>query len=123
MTDFTAALLEECTRLLQEITPGDWQDERSGIDDGAAHPAMVYSIVAGEVRRTIRYVATCQGAGANNDADAEFIAAAPRLLRALVAVLQQQQVQETEGDKDLDTRVDGSAHFEAERATASTNGR
>lgn len=86
MTDSPAALLEECARLLQAF------DADSGSTPN--EPEREAELM----RELLRDGWT--------EAWAVTFAASPRLLRAIVGVLQQQ---ETKGDKDLDTRVDSSS--------------
>lgn len=86
------AIIEEAERLLKDITPGEWQADRSGIDDGAYHPAIVYSKRPhAHGRPEILYVATLKDFYGNEDA--EFIAASPRLVRDLLALLETPQEQ------------------------------
>lgn len=96
MTDSPAALLEECTRLVQEITPGEWYPvEMTHYGQGGTGFGHVESHCpegrkdgwrSGDQPPYLEVLDEAISWG-----DARFIAAAPRLLRALVAVLQQQR--------------------------------
>jgi len=77
----TAALAQAAETLTAEITPGSWEQ---GYKNEAGHSIDQWRLVANPGDRLI--VASFAGI---DDADAAFIAAAPALVRALVARLRE----------------------------------
>lgn len=85
-------LEQEIAKVLEGITPGDWEAHRGGVEDGHWQGPHVTA----NDQKTFRYVADCRGWKDNSDA--EFIAAAPRLLRATLSVLQQKNAEGSLGN-------------------------
>lgn len=74
---------EEALALLAEITPGEWQAHPGGVENGAWEEPYV---ITNDPTVIHRYVA--RGYGWKDRSDVQFIAAAPRLLRALLDQVQ-----------------------------------
>lgn len=102
-----AAVIEEAKRLLQDITPGEWCCEHAHVYPGASlssYDQMMCSLV-GTKERVVGVVDKYWQADApevlpehehvfprrNSSPDADFIAAAPRLIRQLLKVLDRRE--------------------------------
>ena len=82
-----SALLAEIEQYLAKITPGEWY-----ADNPAVRWRILSRLPTGDVHYVMEGYPRCHEV--RREADAQFIAAAPRLLRALATALQGPQEQE-----------------------------